>query len=303
MPWKPPPPLLCKVCDKAVYIAEKLEVAGDAFHKSCFRCLKCEKVLGPGGYAALNGKIYCKPHFKQLFMEKGNYSSGFGEEDPKTRWQQGNGDAPSSPGGLAPPAPRSSPAQKKRSSVAAEQLASGSKLASSLCKGCDKPVYPVEKMDVEGEAFHKSCFRCKGCSIKLDVRTYTRCTEDGAVYCTRFLPKQSAHVSLDAAHIQAGLEHSAAASPMGAPRPVVPDADRHPSQRVPDSGQLSPSPPSLEEERPEPPAKAPAEEAPAEPASAAPAEPASAEPAEPQAPEDVEEKAGEAEEAAGDDDA
>jgi hypothetical protein len=30
-----------------------------------------------GNYAALNGTFYCKPHFKQLFALKGNYSDGF----------------------------------------------------------------------------------------------------------------------------------------------------------------------------------------------------------------------------------
>jgi hypothetical protein len=30
-----------------------------------------------GNYAALNGVFYCKPHFKQLFAVKGNYSDGF----------------------------------------------------------------------------------------------------------------------------------------------------------------------------------------------------------------------------------
>jgi len=39
-----------------------------------------------GTYAALEGVIYCKPHFKQLFREKGNYDEGFGREQHKTKW-------------------------------------------------------------------------------------------------------------------------------------------------------------------------------------------------------------------------
>jgi hypothetical protein len=30
-----------------------------------------------GKFAALEGKFYCKPHFKQLFALKGNYHTGF----------------------------------------------------------------------------------------------------------------------------------------------------------------------------------------------------------------------------------
>jgi hypothetical protein len=31
-------------------------------------------------------QVYCKPHFKQLFKAKGNYSEGFGEEQHKMKW-------------------------------------------------------------------------------------------------------------------------------------------------------------------------------------------------------------------------
>lgn len=30
--------------------------------------------------------MYCIPHFKQLFMEKGNYDEGFGLEQHKDKW-------------------------------------------------------------------------------------------------------------------------------------------------------------------------------------------------------------------------
>ena len=39
-----------------------------------------------GTYAALQGVIYCKVHFKQLFKIKGNYDEGFGREQHKTKW-------------------------------------------------------------------------------------------------------------------------------------------------------------------------------------------------------------------------
>ena len=39
-----------------------------------------------GTYSALQGVIYCKVHFKQLFKMKGNYDEGFGREQHKTKW-------------------------------------------------------------------------------------------------------------------------------------------------------------------------------------------------------------------------
>ena len=56
---------------------DKLSADDKIYHKTCLRCLHCNKVLSLGNYAALNGGFYCKPHFKQLFALKGNYSDGF----------------------------------------------------------------------------------------------------------------------------------------------------------------------------------------------------------------------------------
>jgi cysteine/glycine-rich protein len=49
-------------------------VEGEFYHKSCFRCTHGGCFLSPSSYAALDGFIYCKPHFSQLFKAKGSYS-------------------------------------------------------------------------------------------------------------------------------------------------------------------------------------------------------------------------------------
>ncbi|KAG6430142.1 hypothetical protein SASPL_108204 [Salvia splendens] len=46
---------------------------GESFHKSCFKCAHGGCALTHSSYAALDGILYCKHHFHQLFMEKGNY--------------------------------------------------------------------------------------------------------------------------------------------------------------------------------------------------------------------------------------
>ena len=76
----------CHTCMKTVYAMEKLEADGKLFHKGCFRCTSCSKCVGLGTYASLEGKIYCKPHFKQLFKLKGNYNEGFGTPQHKHLW-------------------------------------------------------------------------------------------------------------------------------------------------------------------------------------------------------------------------
>ena len=46
---------------------------GECYHKSCFRCSHGGCTLTTSSYAALNGILYCKIHFSQLFKEKGSY--------------------------------------------------------------------------------------------------------------------------------------------------------------------------------------------------------------------------------------
>jgi len=76
----------CDVCGKTVYEMEKMVADGKILHKTCLKCAQCNTTLTLGKYAALEGKFFCKPHFKQLFLEKGNYSEGFGEDKPTAKW-------------------------------------------------------------------------------------------------------------------------------------------------------------------------------------------------------------------------
>ncbi|NXS02754.1 XIRP2 protein, partial [Oxylabes madagascariensis] len=76
----------CKLCQQRVYPMECLVADKQNFHKSCFRCHHCGSQLSLGNYASLHGKIYCKPHFKQLFKSKGNYDEGFGYKQHKELW-------------------------------------------------------------------------------------------------------------------------------------------------------------------------------------------------------------------------
>lgn len=47
---------------------------GESYHKTCFRCAHGGCPLTHSSYASLDGVLYCRHHFAQLFMEKGTYS-------------------------------------------------------------------------------------------------------------------------------------------------------------------------------------------------------------------------------------
>jgi len=103
---------LCLVCGKAVYPIDKVSVEKQIFHKSCFRCKHCNGVLKLGSYASMNSVYYCKPHFKQLFASKGNYSEGFGKLKPQQEHDLKSGKTPeASPGASPSVAKKETPAE------------------------------------------------------------------------------------------------------------------------------------------------------------------------------------------------
>lgn len=57
----------------AIFV-KQMTMEEQAFHKSCFKCAHGGCPLTHSSYASLDGILYCKNHFSQLFMEKGTLS-------------------------------------------------------------------------------------------------------------------------------------------------------------------------------------------------------------------------------------
>uniref|UniRef100_A0ABM0LY74 Uncharacterized protein LOC100378899 n=1 Tax=Saccoglossus kowalevskii TaxID=10224 RepID=A0ABM0LY74_SACKO len=63
---------ICFFCCKRVYVMERLSAEGLFFHRGCFKCSYCNTTLRIGNYAfymppnenKLEGRFYCRPHFK-----------------------------------------------------------------------------------------------------------------------------------------------------------------------------------------------------------------------------------------------
>uniref|UniRef100_A0A8C3KLM0 LIM zinc-binding domain-containing protein n=1 Tax=Calidris pygmaea TaxID=425635 RepID=A0A8C3KLM0_9CHAR len=49
------------------------------------------------------------------------------------------------------------------------------------CVGCQKTVYPMERLFANQQVFHISCFRCSYCNSKLSLGTYASLR--GNIYC------------------------------------------------------------------------------------------------------------------------
>ncbi|XP_019426481.1 PREDICTED: LIM domain-containing protein PLIM2b-like isoform X2 [Lupinus angustifolius] len=168
----------CTACEKTVYVVDLLTLEGIPYHKNCFKCTHCNGVLTMNTYSSMDGVLYCRTHFEQLFKESGNFVKNF---------------------------------QAAKSS---EQNKTPSKLSSMFsgtldkCSVCTKTVYPLEKVTLEGECFHKNCFRCAHGGCHLTHSSYAAL--DGVLYCRvhfaqLFMEKGNySHVLQAAAHKRTG---------------------------------------------------------------------------------------------------
>ena len=59
----------CILCAKSVYAAEKVTTnSGNIYHKNCFRCTKCDKLLtgATASESATTHRLYCKVHYEEI---------------------------------------------------------------------------------------------------------------------------------------------------------------------------------------------------------------------------------------------
>ena len=70
-PWRPSTAPSCSRCSKAVYLAEQVRGAGGVWHKTCFTCTECGKLLDSTTLCDREGQIYCKKCYSRNFGPKG----------------------------------------------------------------------------------------------------------------------------------------------------------------------------------------------------------------------------------------
>jgi hypothetical protein len=66
----------CPTCSKTVYFAEQLMgPANRIYHKMCFRCSQCNKMLDAGNCSDKDGVVFCKGCYGAKFGPKGMHGS------------------------------------------------------------------------------------------------------------------------------------------------------------------------------------------------------------------------------------
>jgi cysteine/glycine-rich protein len=112
----------CMACDKTVYLVDKLTADNRVYHKACFRCHHCKGTLKLANYNSFEGVLYCRPHFDQLFKRTGSLDKSF-EGTPKV---------------VKP--------EKTVENENAIKVSSAFAGTREKCVGCNKTVYPIERV-------------------------------------------------------------------------------------------------------------------------------------------------------------
>lgn len=167
----------CKVCEKTVYLVEQLVADGLVFHKSCFRCHHCKGTLKLGSFASIEGVVYCKPHFEQLFKQTGSYEKSF---DGAIKEEKAINVAPETVvgGGVSSRLRSFGSGTSDKKATDVQKRFSGTQ---DKCCACNKTVYPLEKVSVENTCYHKNCFRCVYGGCRISLAGYAAL--EGKLYC------------------------------------------------------------------------------------------------------------------------
>ncbi|KAI5013999.1 LIM domain-containing protein PLIM2b-like [Hordeum vulgare subsp. vulgare] len=145
----------CSACEKTVHFIDLLTADGVIYHKTCFKCSHCKGILSMCSYSSMDGVLYCKTHFEQLFKETGSFSKKF--------------------------TPGNKSGDKSELTRAPSKLSAAFSGTQDKCAACTKTVYPLEKMTLEGDAYHKSCFKCSHGGCILTTSSYAAL--NGVLYC------------------------------------------------------------------------------------------------------------------------
>jgi len=84
---------LCPICGKEPYLVERLVAEKSWYHKTCFRCKECNKLLTLDTYKSHEGVIYCVTHHRDLFKPKTVVRDVIGEIQQRKEMMAGDSSA------------------------------------------------------------------------------------------------------------------------------------------------------------------------------------------------------------------
>ncbi|XP_076035485.1 muscle LIM protein Mlp84B-like isoform X10 [Oratosquilla oratoria] len=160
MPFKPAESVKCPRCGKSVYAAEERAVGELKFHKECYKCSMCNKMLDSTNVNCHETVLFCKTCHGRKYGPKGY---GFG-------------------GGAAGLSMDTGAHLDYHRDDTIKEYKAPKAAPGEGCPRCGGKVFAAELMLAKGRGYHKTCFNCKTCRKPLD--SVIHCDgPDKEVYC------------------------------------------------------------------------------------------------------------------------
>jgi len=163
---------------------------GKSFHKLCFTCTSCRKLLDSGSLSEHDDQQYCNSCYRKNFGPKGY---GFGGGAGTLSMDDGKG-YKTNPNlvdhrAMAYVAPKTSfdsssflkPVTITGADVKPTNPSKPRWGGADICPRCNKSVFVAELMRAAGKAWHKGCFTCASCGKRVDSSVL--CEREGEIYC------------------------------------------------------------------------------------------------------------------------
>nr|XP_053600570.1 muscle LIM protein Mlp84B isoform X7 [Plodia interpunctella] len=165
MPFKPADNPKCPKCGKSVYAAEERVAGGLKWHKMCFKCGLCQKLLDSTNCSEHEGELFCKVCHARKFGPKG-YGFGGGA------------------GCLSMDAGEHLKADQdvRTNGACLEPRVIAKAPPGEGCPRCGGYVYAAEQMLARGKGYHRRCFKCLNCNRTLDSMMHCD-GPDREIYC------------------------------------------------------------------------------------------------------------------------
>jgi len=182
-------PGICPRCDKNVYFAEEVKGLGQSWHKLCFTCTSCRKMLTSGSIAEHANQVFCNSCHRKNFGPKG-YGFGVGSgtlsmDDGKGYKTNPNEIDHKAQAYIAPKKPLALTNDKTVPTVTTNVAGIAKPKpkwgGADICPRCNRAVFIAELMRGAGKAWHKSCFTCLLCNKRVDSSML--CEREGEIYC------------------------------------------------------------------------------------------------------------------------
>ncbi|KAH1252541.1 LIM domain-containing protein WLIM1 [Glycine max] len=168
----------CMACDKTVYLVDKLTADNRVYHKACFRCHHCKGTLkfSKTGYGnnigtSLSSGVLSSATItllKEFFTAGHTLTNCSKELVVLTKASKGHQKLLN----------QKKTGEEKHAATKVSSMFGGTR---DKCAGCQKTVYPTEKVTVNGTPYHKSCFKCTHGGCVISPSNYI--AHEGKLYC------------------------------------------------------------------------------------------------------------------------